>query len=126
MSRIGKKPVAVPAGVKVNIGANQIAVEGPLGKLSWDHRPEIIYKYDEAAKEITVDRKGDTRVARALHGLGRAMANNMVTGVSKGYEKKLEIVGVGYLAALQKNVLQLRVGFANEIQMPIPEGLTVT
>jgi large subunit ribosomal protein L6 len=126
MSRIGKKPVAVPAGVKVNIGANQIAVEGPLGKLAWDHRPEIVYAYNEGAKEIVVDRKGDGRLARALHGLGRAMLNNMVTGVTKGYEKKLEIVGVGYLAALQKGVLQLRVGFANEIQMPIPQGLTVT
>lgn len=126
MSRIGKKPVAVPAGVKVNIGANQIAVEGPLGKLKWDHRPEIVYTYDEAAKELKVDRKGDSRIARALHGLGRAMVNNMVTGVTKGYEKKLEIVGVGYLAAIQKGVLQLRVGFANEVQLPIPQGLTVT
>ena len=126
MSRIGKKPVTVPAGVKVNIGANQIGVEGPLGKLHWEHRPEIVYKYDEAAKEITVDRKGDGRLARALHGLGRAIVNNMVTGVTKGFEKKLEIVGVGYLAALQKNVLQLRVGFANEIHMPVPAGLTVT
>ena len=126
MSRIGKKPVPVPAGVKVNIGANQIAVEGPLGKLQWYHRPEIVSTYDESAKELKVARNGDTRLARALHGLGRAMVNNMVTGVTKGYEKKLEIVGVGYLAAIQKGVLQLRVGFANEVQMPIPAGLTVT
>jgi large subunit ribosomal protein L6 len=125
MSRIGKKPVPVPAGVKVNIGTNRIDVEGPLGKLEWEHRPEIVYAYNEGTKEITVDRKGDTRIARALHGLGRAMLNNMVTGVTKGYEKKLEIVGVGYLAALLKNTLQLRVGFANEIQLPIPQGLTV-
>lgn len=126
MSRIGKKPVAVPAGVKVNIGSNEIAVEGPLGKLAWQHRPEIVYRYDENGKVLTVDRKGDGRLARALHGLGRAMVNNMVIGVTKGYEKKLEIVGVGYLATVQKGVLQLRVGFANEVQLPIPQGLTVT
>ncbi len=126
MSRIGKKPVPVPAGVKVNIGASRIAIEGPLGKLEWDHRPEIMYTYDESAKELKVARNGDSRLARALHGLGRAMVNNMVTGVTKGYEKKLEIVGVGYLAAVQKGVLQLRVGFANEVHLTIPQGLTVT
>ena len=116
----------MPAGVKVNIGENQIAVEGPLGKLQWEHRPEIIYTYDEAAKQLNVARSGDGHLARALHGLGRAMLNNMVTGVTKGYEKKLEIVGVGYLAAVQKGILQLRVGFANEVHLPIPAGLTVT
>ncbi len=126
MSRIGKKPVPVPANVKVNIGTNAIEIEGPLGKLAWEHRPELVFKYDAAAKELTVERQGDGRLARSLHGLGRALANNMVVGVTKGYEKKLEVVGVGYLAAVQKNTLQLRVGFANEIQLPIPEGLTVT
>ncbi len=71
-------------------------------------------------------RSSETRQARALHGLSRAVLQNMVVGVTKGYERKLEIVGVGYLAAIQKGVLQLRVGFANEIQKPIPAGLTVT
>ena len=89
-------------------------------------RPEVQVKFDEAAKQIVVTREGDTRQARALHGLSRALVQNMVVGVTKGYEKKLEIVGVGYLAAVQKGVLQLRVGFANEVQMPIPAGLTVT
>jgi large subunit ribosomal protein L6 len=126
MSRIGKKPVPVPANVKINIGTDAIEVEGPLGKLSWQHRPELTFKYDAGTKELTVDRNGDSRLARALHGLGRALANNMVVGVSKGYEKKLEIVGVGYIAAVQNGTLQLRVGFANEIQLPIPTGLTVT
>jgi large subunit ribosomal protein L6 len=73
-----------------------------------------------------VARSGDTRLARALHGLSRAVIQNMVVGVTKGYEKRLEIVGVGYLAAVQKGVLQMRVGYANEIQMPIPAGLNVT
>jgi large subunit ribosomal protein L6 len=81
---------------------------------------------DQAASSLTVTRSDDNRVARSLHGLTRALVANMVEGVSKGYEKKLEIVGVGYLAAIQKNVLQLRVGFANELQVPIPAGLTVT
>jgi large subunit ribosomal protein L6 len=81
---------------------------------------------DQAASSLLVTRSDDNRVSRSLHGLTRALVANMVEGVSKGYEKKLEIVGVGYLAALQKNVLQLRVGFANELQVPIPPGLTVT
>lgn len=126
MSRIGKQPVAVPANVKVHIGTNALEVEGPLGKLAWEHRPELVFKYDATSKELTVERRGDGRLARSLHGLGRALAHNMVVGVTTGYEKKLEVVGVGYIAAIQKNTLQLRVGFANEIQMPIPAGLTVT
>jgi large subunit ribosomal protein L6 len=126
MSRIGKQPVAVPAGVKVGLSGKQISVEGPLGKLAWGLRPEITATYDEAKKQVIVTRAGDSHLARALHGLSRAVIYNMVHGVTKGYEKKLEIVGVGYLAAVQKGVLQLRVGFANEVHLPIPAGLTVT
>lgn len=126
MSRIGNKPVAVPAGVKVAVSAAEIAVEGPLGKLRWSFRPGLSFAFDEQARQITVARASDSREDRALHGLGRAMAQNMVEGVTKGYEKKLEIVGVGYLAAIQQNVLQLRVGYANEVQKPIPAGLAVT
>jgi len=126
MSRIGKKLIPVPAGVKIGIADHQVTVEGPLGKLSWEHRPELVFSFDEKSREVRVDRQGETRLARSLHGLGRALVSNMVTGVTKGFEKKLEIVGVGYLAAVQKGVLQLRVGFANEVQMPIPAGLTVT
>ena len=126
MSRIGKQPVAVPPGVKIGVSGQQISVEGPLGKLSWDLRPEIKATYDEAKKQVQVTRAGDNPQARALHGLSRAVIQNMVHGVTKGYEKKLEIVGVGYLAAVQKGVLQLRVGFANEVHLPIPAGLNVT
>jgi large subunit ribosomal protein L6 len=126
MSRIGKQPVVVPSGVKVGVSGQEISVEGPLGKLSWSLRGEVSAAFDEAKKQIVVSRKGDTRLARAVHGLSRAMIQNMVVGVTKGYEKKLEVVGVGYLAAVQKNVLQLRLGFANEVQVPIPQGLTVT
>lgn len=126
MSRIGKQPVAVPGGVKIAVNAGAISVEGPLGKLSWSLRPEVSAAYDEAKKQVLVTRHTDSRQARALHGLSRAVIQNMVQGVTKGYEKKLEIVGVGYLAAVQKGKLQLRVGYANEVHLPIPTGLTVT
>ncbi len=126
MSRIGKQPVVVPSGVKIGVAGQQVSVEGPLGKLSWGLRPEITVAHDEAKKQVIVTRNSDSRQARALHGLSRAVIQNMVEGVTKGYEKKLEIVGVGYLAAILKGVLQLRVGYANEIQLPIPQGLTVT
>lgn len=126
MSRIGKKPVKAPAGVKVAVAGNKIAVEGKLGKLEWGFRPEIAVAYDEGAKEVRVTRTAESRQARALHGLTRAVIQNMIKGVTDGYEKKLEIVGVGYLAAIQKNILQLRVGFANEVHKEIPAGLKVT
>ncbi|HZZ73682.1 MAG TPA: 50S ribosomal protein L6 [Pirellulales bacterium] len=126
MSRIGKIPVQVPAGVKVAVNGNQIAVEGKLGKLEYSFPTQVAVQFDEAGKKIQVTRHEDNREGRAMHGLVRALVRNMVVGVSQGYEKKLEIVGVGYLAAIQKNILQLRVGFANEIEKEIPAGLTVT
>lgn len=126
MSRIGKQPVNVPAGVKVGLSGPKITIEGPLGKLDWDMRPEVSASFDDAKKQILVGRNDDSRQARALHGLTRALIANMIVGVTKGYERKLEIVGVGYLAAVQKGVLQMRVGFANEIHKKIPAGLTVT
>jgi large subunit ribosomal protein L6 len=126
MSRIGKKPVPVPAGVKVQIADHTIAVEGPLGKLQWEHRPEVSLAYDEQAQRIVVSRHNDERQSRALHGLTRALVVNMIVGVTQGYEKRLEIQGVGYLAALQGKILQLRVGLANELQVPIPDGVKVT
>jgi large subunit ribosomal protein L6 len=126
MSRIGKKPVQVPSGVKVQVADRTIHVEGPLGKLQWEFRPEVSVAYDDTAKMVVVGRRDDERLSRALHGLTRALVANMMVGVTKGYEKRLEIQGVGYLAALQGQTLQLRVGFANELQVPIPEGLKVT
>ena len=125
MSRIGKKPVAVPANVKVAVNARVVSAEGPKGKLEWEFRPEIIVEHDAAAKTLTVSRGSDERLARALHGLTRAVLQNMMVGVTQGYEKRLELVGVGYIAALQGQTLQLRVGMANELQVPIPDGLKV-
>jgi large subunit ribosomal protein L6 len=126
MSRIGKKPVQVPAGVKIQIADHTITVEGKLGKLQWEHRPEVALAYDEQAQIITVTRINDERQSRALHGLTRALVVNMIVGVTQGYEKRLEIQGVGYLAAVLGKTLQLRVGLANELQVPIPEGLKIT
>jgi large subunit ribosomal protein L6 len=126
MSRIGKKPVPVPAGVKVQVVDHKIAVEGKLGKLEWEFRPEISVAYDDGSKLITVTRQDDERLSRALHGLTRALVANMIVGVTEGYEKRLEIQGVGYLAAVLGKILQLRVGLANELQVPIPDGVKVT
>ena len=126
MSRIGKKPIPVPAGVKVAVDGQNVAIEGKLGKLNREVRPEIEVTYDDESKSILVGRKNDDRQSRAFHGLTRSLLNNMVIGVTEGYEKKLEIVGVGYLAAVQGQKLQLRVGYANEIHKDIPQGLDVT
>lgn len=125
MSRIGKQPVTIPSGVQVATEGGQVTVEGPLGKLSFAHRPEIRVSVD-AEKGIVIERNSNEKPVRAFHGLTRALVQNMVIGVTKGYEKKLEIVGVGYLAAVQGQTLQLRVGFANEVHKQIPQGLDVT
>ncbi len=126
MSRIGKKPISIPSGVKVNVASREVSVEGKLGKLVWSHRPEVEVAVDGEAKSVVVTRKIDNREGRALHGLTRALIQNMVVGVTEGYEKKLEIHGVGYLGAIDNGVLQLRVGFANEIHKKIPAGVDVT
>ncbi len=125
MSRIGDKPIDVPSGVKVSVADCTIAVEGPLGKLDWTFRPEISVKVDEQAKKIVCTRINNERQNRALHGLSRALIQNMVVGVTAGYEKRLELVGVGYIATVQNNRLELRVGFANELKKNIPLGLDV-
>ncbi len=126
MSRIGKLPVGIPDKVQVAVADGKVTVEGPLGKLEFAHRPEVSVSLDGARKQIVVERHGEDRQARALHGLTRAMIQNMVVGVTAGYQRRLEIVGVGYLAAVLKDILQLRVGLANELQVKIPAGLTVT
>ncbi|MBA2114445.1 50S ribosomal protein L6 [Bremerella alba] len=126
MSRLGRKPVALPEKVKVSIDGQTVNVEGPLGKLSYTANPVISIAMGEDDKEVLITRKEDTRTGKAMHGLTRALIANMVEGVEKGYEKRLEVVGVGYLAAIAGDVLQLRVGFANEIHKKIPKDLTVT
>ena len=126
MSRIGKKPVPVLDGVKVAVEGRKVLVEGPKGKLQWEHRKEVSVKFDAGKKQVLVERADDERPARAYHGLTRAIINNMIFGVKNGYEKKLEIVGVGYQAAIKGKAINLRVGLANELVREIPVGLTVT
>jgi large subunit ribosomal protein L6 len=126
MSRVGKKPVPVTPGVKVSVDNRVVTVEGPKGKLQMQHRPEVEVVVSDDGSGVEVTRGDDERTSRALHGLTRALINNMVIGVSQGYEKRLEVVGVGYLAAVQGNQLQLRVGFANELKQTIPSDLEVT
>jgi len=125
MSRIGNKPVQIPDKVKVRIADHTVTVEGPMGKLQWEHRPEISVAYDQQTSTINVSRSDDQRQSRALHGLTRALIQNMVVGVTQGYEKRLEIHGVGYLAAVVEQELHLRVGLANELHVAIPAGLEV-
>jgi len=127
MSRIGRKPVPVPANVKVSVADSKIEVEGPKGKLSFSYRPEIGVEFDEPGKQVLVTRSDDERESRSLHGLTRSLVANMVVGVTEGYTRKLEIVGVGYQAQLKKaNTVALQVGFANQIVMEAPAGVTVT
>lgn len=126
MSRIGKKPVAVPDGVKVSLADGVLSVEGKLGTLKYEHRPEITISIDDDAKEVVCTRSSDVREVRAYHGLTRSLVSNMMVGVTEGYEKRLEIHGVGYLGAISGDQLQLRVGFANEVHKKIPAELDVT
>ncbi|TWT73918.1 50S ribosomal protein L6 [Allorhodopirellula solitaria] len=126
MSRIGKKPIAIPAGVTIAVNDRTVNVEGPKGKLTFTHRPEVSISVDSDANDVSVTRADDSRPSREFHGLTRAIVANMVEGVTQGYEKKLEIVGVGYLASISGDTLQLRVGFANELHRKIPADLTVT
>lgn len=127
MSRIGRKPVPITNGVKVNVTDQRvIEVEGGKGKLKFVHRPEVTVKVADDGSEVIVTRNRDDRPGREFHGLTRAVIANMIEGVANGYEKRLEIVGVGYLAAISGDTLQLRVGFANELHKKIPADLTVT
>lgn len=128
MSRIGRKPVQVPKGAKVSIDGSRVSVEGPNGSLSLDVHPRVSVAMDEggAAVVVSIDPSdaGEKQV-RALWGTTRALINNMITGVTTGYTRGLEIVGVGWRAELAANVLRLRVGYANIVAVPVPPGLTV-
>ncbi|GHT22111.1 50S ribosomal protein L6 [Planctomycetales bacterium] len=125
MSRVGKKPVAIPNGVKVAVDGQNVTVEGPLGKLNQWFSPNVKVVFDSSANSVSVSRSNDSRDAAAMHGLYRALIQNMVDGVTKGYEKKLEIFGTGYLFAVAGKKLQVRAGFAHEVEKEIPTGLTV-
>jgi large subunit ribosomal protein L6 len=125
MSRIGKKPVPLAKNVKVTVQDHLVKMDGPKGKLELNVHPLITVKLDDAKKELVVTRPDDERQSKALHGLTRALLNNMVIGVSEGYKKTLEIQGVGYKAEMKGKNLVLWVGFANQISVPIPSDVSV-
>ena len=125
MSRIGKQPVAVPPGVKVQVVSGQVSAEGPKGKVAVSVPRGITVNYDQAAARLTIDRAGDSRAFRALHGTIRSHVNNMVKGVTQGFTRRLEINGIGYNAKLNGRVLEVAVGFSKPVRMDIPMGLTV-
>jgi large subunit ribosomal protein L6 len=116
----------VPANVKVALADSAIQIEGPKGSLRFPYRSEMAVRFDEAARQIVVERQDDERLSRALHGLTRSLIANMVKGVTDGFTKKLEIQGVGYQAQVKKaNTITLQVGYANQVVMEAPEGVSV-
>ena len=128
MSRLGKMPVSVPSGVSVSINGRKVTMQGKQGTLEYTHRPEVQVQWDEGEKSIsvTVDPKdADNRSVRAYWGMTRALLANMIKGVSEGYERTLEVVGVGYTAEAAGTKLRLKVGYANTIEMAIPTGVNV-
>jgi large subunit ribosomal protein L6 len=124
MSRIGKQPIAIPDKVKVNVKGAKVFVEGPKGKLDMDIPRRTSLKIDGG--NVVVSRDGDDAEARALHGLSRALVNNLVKGVSEGYVKKLEINGVGFKAAVQGKVVNMSLGYSHPINYEIPDQIKVT
>jgi large subunit ribosomal protein L6 len=124
VSRIGKAPIEIPSGVEIKVSeANLVTVKGPLGQL--DEQISKAMKITIEGNELLVERPTNNKLHRSLHGLSRSLINNMVVGVTKGYEKKLEIQGVGYRAAKKGKVLDLQLGHSHPIEMEDPEGITV-
>lgn len=121
MSRVGKKPVPLPDKVKVSISGRTVNVEGPKGKLSMSHHPSVKVEVQDNIVQVT--RPNDTNEARALHGLTRALINNMVTGVSQGFTRDLEIQGVGYRAEVKGKALNMALGFSHAVEFKLPEGV---
>ncbi|MFG0248272.1 MAG: 50S ribosomal protein L6 [Phycisphaeraceae bacterium JB051] len=124
MSRVGKQPITIPSGVKVNVNGCEVNIEGKNGKLSFTHKPQIAVAVD--GDTINVTRDNDSRESKALHGLTRSLVFNMIVGVTEGYEKNLEINGVGWTAQVKGREVHLNVGFADTRIVGIPEGVTVT
>lgn len=124
MSRIGRLPIEIPSGVDVKIDGSRVVVKGPKGELSRDFHPDLSISKEDG--RIVVSRPTDNRIHRSLHGLTRALIANMVTGVSEGYVKRLEIVGVGYRADMRGDDLVLQVGYSHPVVITPPEGIAIT
>ncbi|MCF7974670.1 MAG: 50S ribosomal protein L6 [Phycisphaerae bacterium] len=126
MSRIGKKPIAVPKGTSVELKSQQVKVAGPLGKMEMECHPLITLKMDDNGENLIVDNPTpDDRNAKQLHGTMRALIANMVTGVSKGFERKMQIFGTGYNVKEQGGKLIFAIGFCHAVEMKIPDGIKV-
>lgn len=124
MSRIGKKPVDIPAGVEVKLQESLIKVKGPKGELSWDFPPETRVSVTE--NRVVVERVNDAKRSRALHGLTRKLIANMVTGVTAGYQRVLDIVGVGYRAQVQGSKIVISLGYSHPVEFYLPDGISAT
>ncbi len=123
MSRIGKRPVAVPAGITANVEGQTVKIKGPKGALAAVLPDEVVVKLDDG--QIKVDPRNESKRARAQWGTSRTLVANLITGVSKGFEERLEINGVGYRAAVQGKNLQIALGYSHDIVYPIPEGISI-
>jgi large subunit ribosomal protein L6 len=124
MSRIGKKPVAIPSGITAKVEGQRVSVKGAKGELSFTVPDDVAVKFENDA--ISVDPRTETKEAQAMWGMARSIISNLVTGVTTGYEKRLEITGVGYKAAVAGKNLQLSLGYSHDITFPIPAGVTIT
>jgi large subunit ribosomal protein L6 len=122
MSRIGKKAVAVPNGVTVTIEGQTITVKGPKGQLAWTVAEEIEVRQE--GQDLLLTKRADTTRAQAMWGLSRTLVSNMVTGVTTGFERSLDLVGVGYRAAMKGQALSMQLGFSHEVDVPAPQGIT--
>jgi large subunit ribosomal protein L6 len=122
MSRIGKKPIAIPAGVTVTVDGQTVAVKGPKGQLSWTVIDDVTVT--QADGELTLAPRDDSQRARSMWGLSRTLVANMVQGVTEGYEQSLELVGVGYRAALKGQNLSLQLGFSHDVELEPPTGIS--
>ena len=125
MSRIGKKPVSIPSGAKVSVDGRTINVEGSNARLAYTHEPQVSVRVDEDQKLVYVERHGDTRKAKAMHGLTRSLVYNMVQGVTEGFTRVLEITGVGWNAQMQGKTLSLNIGYADTRKLEMPDGVDV-
>ncbi|MBS0504977.1 MAG: 50S ribosomal protein L6 [Proteobacteria bacterium] len=123
MSRIGKKPVAIPSGVTATIDGGQLSVKGPKGTLSIPLADQVSYAVEEAA--ISVQPANDSKQARSFWGMQRTLVQNLITGVTEGFTKTLEITGVGYRANAQGKNLKLQLGYSHDVDYPVPEGITI-
>ena len=124
MSRIGKKPVSLPQGVTATVNGQTVTAKGPKGELKFVVNDEVLVKME--GSEIAVQPRDQTKTARSKWGMSRTQIVNILQGVKDGFEKKLEITGVGYRAALQGKTLQLALGYSHDVNYPIPEGITIT